>query len=298
MGTRVRATRVEVGQHVRYWMDEDCWAELPQLDSQVDERLSGADGWASAEKLRRGLAPGQAEQLEAIFQLFASHGLAVRGRPESTLASLRAAVVGQGPLARGIAAGLLRGGVRELVCLDAGASGKDPAPPPGTLARGLRPRLGARVRTAATVLELARAGVELVLVALPTREPDRMLLAELVRHGLPHLVVGCHEDQSRLGPLVLPGRSACVLCHDLARTALDPGWPLVLAQLTRTASRPHPTLLGAITSRTVLEAGWCAQNMAWASRLCGRVELQDLQHPGQRELSFQLHPECGCCWQP
>ncbi len=47
----------------------------------------------------------------------------------------------------------------------------------------------------------------------------------------PHLVVGVCETGGAVGPLVVPGRSACLRCLDLSRTDRDPAWPVVQAQL-------------------------------------------------------------------
>ena len=55
--------------------------------------------------------------------------------------------------------------------------------------------------------------------------------ARLVADGVPHLTVTASEAIGTVGPLVIPGRSACLHCLDLARTDRDPAWPLVLAQL-------------------------------------------------------------------
>ena len=55
--------------------------------------------------------------------------------------------------------------------------------------------------------------------------------AELTRAGIAHLAVAGVEGVAVVGPLVRPGRSACLRCLDLARSERDPAWPLILAQL-------------------------------------------------------------------
>jgi hypothetical protein len=49
--------------------------------------------------------------------------------------------------------------------------------------------------------------------------------------GLPYLLTGVRETYGVVGPFVLPGRSSCPRCHDLARADRDPCWPIVAAQL-------------------------------------------------------------------
>src|SRR5215467_5801253 len=74
----------------------------------------------------------------------------------------------------------------------------------------------------------------------PLRRPDLVILADshgrelpgmLAGHAVPHLAASASEAIGVVGPLVLPGRSACLRCLDLARTERDPAWPLILAQL-------------------------------------------------------------------
>ncbi len=48
---------------------------------------------------------------------------------------------------------------------------------------------------------------------------------------VPHLAVVLADRSVRVGPLVRPGRSACVTCGELARADADPSWRGILAQL-------------------------------------------------------------------
>ena len=57
------------------------------------------------------------------------------------------------------------------------------------------------------------------------------LAARLLADEVPHLAAAADEAIGVVGPLVIPGRSACLHCLDLARAARDPAWPMVLAQL-------------------------------------------------------------------
>lgn len=302
--TRLRATRLDLGEVVRYWMDDECWAELPRLSRDLDERLAAADGWSRVDQLGTGLAAPQQDQLTGLLQLLGSAGLAVEGRPETTLGRVRIGLLGSGALARGVATGLVRAGVRHLVCLD--ERPPDPMVWPGSrhgtgaaaLARSLRPRHGLVVSTSHGVAELLDHGVDLVVVAPGTVGVDRLLLAELVELGLGHLVLGCHGDVGTVGPLVLPGRTPCLQCHDLARAGRDSARGAVLALLGSTPARPHPSMAAAIASRCVLEVGWAARDLARAERLAGVMEVHDLERPGTRELRFRAHPDCGCAWLP
>lgn len=63
--------------------------------------------------------------------------------------------------------------------------------------------------------------------------------ADLLTGQVPHLAVCAEEAIGVVGPLVLPGQTACLRCLDLARADGDPAWPLILAQRAqRTADPP------------------------------------------------------------
>ncbi|WP_172386505.1 ThiF family adenylyltransferase [Streptomyces sp. MNP-20] len=52
----------------------------------------------------------------------------------------------------------------------------------------------------------------------------------LLAAGTPHLYAGVIEGTGVVGPLVLPGVSACASCLALTETDRDPAWPRMLAQ--------------------------------------------------------------------
>jgi bacteriocin biosynthesis cyclodehydratase domain-containing protein len=61
--------------------------------------------------------------------------------------------------------------------------------------------------------------------------PDPDDAEPLLAAGIPHLYTGVLEGTGVIGPLVLPGRTACAGCLALRRADADPAWPRVLAQL-------------------------------------------------------------------
>ena len=64
-----------------------------------------------------------------------------------------------------------------------------------------------------------------IVVLAPTRGTGRDEAAVLVRAGVTHLLVRVVETTAIVGPLVVPGRTSCLRCHDLHRTDRDPAWP-------------------------------------------------------------------------
>jgi hypothetical protein len=71
---------------------------------------------------------------------------------------------------------------------------------------------------------------DLVVLAPTGREPLESVSA-LVADGVPHLLAEVRDGVGVVGPLVLPGSTACLHCLDLARSDLDPAWPTLAAQL-------------------------------------------------------------------
>lgn len=121
---------------------------------------------------------------------------------------------------------------------------------------GPRPRLpGAR----SAPLEPVRPDLVLLApVGLPLVHPDECLGLE--RSGIPHLLAGVRETTGVVGPLVIPGTTACLHCQHLHRDALDPDWPILAMQMIRRPDRgPDPceislaTLVAAIASMQALD---------------------------------------------
>ncbi|MEV8094961.1 ThiF family adenylyltransferase [Kitasatospora sp. NPDC085879] len=123
---------------------------------------------------------------------------------------------------------------------------------------------------------------------------------ELARAGVPHLYVGVLEHLGVVGPLVVPGASACGGCAALTRSDEDEGWPGLLAQLEGAGPGRARTpacdsaLATAVAGLAALHAqlyldgvlppsvdGWCEVSAA-----DGMV----------RRLRLPAHPACGCLW--
>jgi hypothetical protein len=138
------------------------------------------------------------------------------------------------------------------------------------------------------------------------RRPDLVILADthcrelpdsLVRDGIPHLATTASEAIGVVGPLVLPGRTACLRCLDLARAERDPAWPLILAQLNACAADPP-------ACDTVLAATVAAQAAAQALSLIDRAAPASAVSNGTLELvlpdwqwrrrTWQPHHRCEC----
>ncbi|MFF7811780.1 ThiF family adenylyltransferase [Streptomyces sp. NPDC007945] len=89
-----------------------------------------------------------------------------------------------------------------------------------------------------------RAAVSLVVVTdrdgLGVRVPDPVPAEPWMAAGVPHLYAGVLEATGVVGPLVLPGGTACARCLQEEATDRDPAWPRLLAQWRSGAPHPLP----------------------------------------------------------
>jgi bacteriocin biosynthesis cyclodehydratase domain-containing protein len=106
-----------------------------------------------------------------------------------------------------------------------------------------------------------------------------------------------------VGPLVRPGDTACVRCVHLTRAALDPAWPLILAQLARRAPDP-PACDAALAAHVAAQAA--GQVLASLDRAHAGPPAEPRAPAENGTLEFVLpswewrrrtwppHPACDC----
>jgi hypothetical protein len=138
------------------------------------------------------------------------------------------------------------------------------------------------------------------------RHPDLVILADIYRRelpeilrrgGVPHLAAAASEAIGVVGPLVLPGRTACLRCLDLTRAERDPAWPLILAQLTGGGADPpacDTVLAAAVATQAAAQALAFVDRPASASAVTdGTLELV-LPDWQWRRRTWAQHDRCGC----
>ncbi|GAB3160878.1 ThiF family adenylyltransferase [Myceligenerans halotolerans] len=151
---------------------------------------------------------------------------------------------------------------------------------------------------------LARRSAALDLQVNGDAEPDVAVVVEsraalparftrLMSAGIPHLSVVAREADVAVGPLVLPGRSACVACLDADRADQDRDWHLIAAQLRQGPEQPHEAALTALAAATA--AGQVLAQLdghrPTAVGSCLEIALPDCL---PRVRRFDPHPRCGC----
>lgn len=126
--------------------------------------------------------------------------------------------------------------------------------------------------------------------------PDVVESRRLVASGVPHLYVGVLEGVAVVGPLVVPGRTACGECLALSLAARDPAWPRMLAQLR---SGPQAEVAACDVALATAVAGLAAAHVL--ARLDGRVPPSaggrvevSLARLAVRVRALPPDARCGC----
>ncbi|WP_051829923.1 MULTISPECIES: ThiF family adenylyltransferase [Streptomyces] len=232
-------------------------------------------------------------------------------------AGARIEVRGAGRVGVAVAAVLAAGGTGTVTVADAGRVKPGDCSP-----AGLPPGDVGRLRSTAAREAVQRATGRPAVPAQRRKPgdppPDFVVLAPrdgsaafaggtyearlLLRAGVPHLYVGVVEEFGVVGPLVIPGMSACGHCLVLRREDEDAAWPRVLAQLAHggtgqartpacdTALATAVAGLAALQAQVYLDGGRPPSVDGWCE-----VSASDGM---PRRLRLRGHPDCGCLWQP
>lgn len=158
-----------------------------------------------------------------------------------------------------------------------------------------------------------RAAPEVSTARRTKRSPDLAVLtggplspneqAALLRAHVPHLAAGVRETTGVIGPLVLPGRSACLRCLDLTRADRDPAWSRIAAQLAGYRERPGDPCDVVLAALVAAQAA--AQALAFLDNevvdgplpptVNGTLEVA-MPDWRWRRRTWPRHPSCGCSW--
>jgi len=130
-------------------------------------------------------------------------------------------------------------------------------------------------------------------------EPDREVLDRSLATGEPHLLLSTVEGRVRLGPFVVPGRTACLRCVDAHLDEVDPRRSVIVHQYAEQGwpvDVPPPDDPALMT----LALAWATRDLVsylegdrpslWSATV--RIE-PDLALTREE---WTRHPHCGCCW--
>jgi len=158
--------------------------------------------------------------------------------------------------------------------------------------------------TAAGLAAVGGGAVDVTLV-VARGEPDRSVLDLLTTRDEPWLPVAALEGRVRVGPFVVPGRSACLRCVDAHQAASDPwhrvapppddapGTPTPGTEGVAPLDAADPLVLhhGLLTAVTDV-ARWAEgrQPLTWSATRTHRDPMT-VEH-----RTWERHPHCGCSW--
>lgn len=119
----------------------------------------------------------------------------------------------------------------------------------------------------------------------------------LLGTGIPHIAARVVEVTGIVGPLIVPGRSSCLRCHDLHRTDRDPAWPRIVAQagLRRPGIAACDVTLAAEVAAIAAQQALAYLDGYTPAAVDGTVEVS-LPYGLPRRRSWRPHPSCGCTW--
>ncbi|HVE74260.1 MAG TPA: ThiF family adenylyltransferase [Mycobacteriales bacterium] len=211
-------------------------------------------------------------------------------------------VIGAGRVGAAVLSMLAAAGVGTVGAVDPGTARPADASPGGLRPTDSGRRRGdaahERARGAAPGARVAAVeGPDLVVIA-PVEPGHREQASVCLAEGTPHLLAEVRGAAGVVGPLVLPGRSACLHCLDLERTDRDPGWPALAVQLAQDARGVEPcdgALAAAVTAQAALQALAYVDGVALPATVGGSLELC-LPDWRWRRRSWAVHPDCGCAW--
>lgn len=170
----------------------------------------------------------------------------------------------------------------------------------GTLAS--RPARDVDRETLAAVVRRARPDVAVHRPAGYVR-PGLVILAgdgpaspdvtrRLVSEGQPHLAVSAGEVRGVVGPLVLPGRTSCLNCHDLHRRDADAGWPRVQLELRHTVVVP-PVVMASTVAALAADQALQYLRGSRPATVDGTLECTAGEWRVRRR-SWRFHEACAC----
>jgi bacteriocin biosynthesis cyclodehydratase domain-containing protein len=249
---------------------------------------------------------GSATDAEALLRELVTAGAVVDAAGPQRCIRVRAAscvvVRGNGPIAVGVVLGLAAAGVGALHVETHGPVLE------ADLGTGLVDADLGQDRRAAVAAALGRLcpqatagaprqGIVPDLVVLADSVPEPAQIVALHETGTAHLPAWLRDGTGVVGPLVLPGRTACLGCLELHRRARDPSWPAVAARLAGRRGAADPACstatAGLATAQALAALDATAAGAGPPATLEATLEL-DLTAGEIVRRTWRPRPECSC----
>jgi len=209
----------------------------------------------------------------------------------------RVSLIGSGPLAILLAVDLATRSMTRVSCLDHVSPGDADGFDPGAR-RSVRAYFDGRTVPEQLSLsqrpwgDLRRCDTDLAIVACSGMEADRLVAAHLTAAGIVHVFASADAFSATIGPLVVPGRTACLNCTDIERTRDDPRWPATLSKLSTRSGGTHAGLARWASATLLTEVDWWLEHSA--SRLTSTSITVCRQRVGPGSRDWEPDPTCAC----
>lgn len=290
----------------------DCGVESPNARAVLDllAQCGAIEDAAADRAVLRELSTVERERLGPDLAALSVRDGAVDGGA-AALARRRAQAVtvyGAGRIGASIAVLLAAAGIGYVKVKDQGLTRPADLAPAGIAFDQLDRRRDTAAARAArraapsvtAALPPGRSDPDLAIVS-PAGAFDRAACDRLAESAVPHLYAGVRELVGVVGPLVLPGRSSCLRCHDLHRSDRDPSWPRIAAQLAaiergRQAVRapaPCDVILATVVAAHAALHALVYLDGGLPPIIDGTIEIA-MPEGRPRRRSWSAHPACSC----
>lgn len=144
------------------------------------------------------------------------------------------------------------------------------------------------------------AGTDVLVLTAdqPPYELGRWVNAACVDAGVPFITAGQLPPLVRVGPLYIPGRTACFACHETALRAESPAYDAYVEHVRSTPSRvatlgPTSAIAGSTLALEVMHYVIGAQPTT-----AGAALTIDIRTLAVTRDAIPRDPQCSCCYKP
>lgn len=272
-------------------------AEITWINSLLDKDVAGVSSVSNQEHLT-------ARQTEALHLLDAA-GLLTDG--SNPFQSLRIRIVGLDETGIRVARLLAQAKVGHLEVRDTRFVGGDCELLFPSSAKGLSRERAMReeIRDTSPLTCLGKIAMPDLVIACSNRTVDFGTLGVLLSHDIPHLPVVTDDRTISVGPLVMPGKTACSLCVELHNWDRTPGFPEYSGSLRRSGTSAAVPYISAMAAGVVMSmvdavihgrisSGWIGSDNPRALSSFASTPIVRIDADGISSRRESPHPECGC----
>lgn len=135
-------------------------------------------------------------------------------------------------------------------------------------------------------------------IAVSDHVHDPVLAGIWLRRDIPHLAVVTGDLATRIGPVIVPGVTACPHCLDLHRADVDASWGVIAGQLWGRPRAGVSLLVLREVAVRVARRALARATDASRQRDDDLIETLDSESGEITRSTSRPHPDCGCAALP